>query len=342
MTAIPGAAPGERLGGPAKAALLILALDEDVAAQVLGHLSEDQLRRLAEYAEQLSPSALDALENTYEEFERMMRAPGPVGPAAAGAYFRNLAAKAIGEDRALRLLAPPGPPTAATALRSARISTLSELLESEHPQLAAVIVAQLPKDRAAKVLAAMDASRQSEVIKRLAELTDIPAEMAELASEALAKVLAGAGALGGSESKKFDGAVFTAGVLNELDHEDTTRLLDGLAARSEKAAAKVRDAMFTFDELSKLDKRSIQTVMKEISSDQLLVALKAASTELQELFFSAVSTRAATAMREELTLLPPMRLSEVELTQRAIVEVVLRLAGEGRLALPGRGSEKLV
>lgn len=137
--------------GPDKAALVLLALDVDVATQVLSHLSESEVKLLAKRADALDTGAVQALEATFAEFEQLMRTDGPVGARAAGLYFRDLAAKALGEERALLLLAPPPyrDPNALEpmqALRSARTTALAELLQEEHPQLAAVIVAQLPRD----------------------------------------------------------------------------------------------------------------------------------------------------------------------------------------------------
>jgi len=334
--------------GPDKAALVLLALDVDVATQVLSNLSESEVKLLAKRADALDTGAVQALEATFAEFEQLMRTDGPVGARAAGLYFRDLAAKALGEERALLLLAPPPyrDPNALEpmqALRSARTTALAELLQEEHPQLAAVIVAQLPRDRAAAVLAAIPGERQADIIGRLASLTEIPAETVQLASEAVARALASAGALGETATnQKFDGVAFTAGLLNELPPDDTERLIGELNDKFNKVATKVRDAMFTFEDLNGLTQKAVQSLMKEVSPDQLLIALKTASEDLRELFLSSISSRAAAAMREDLALLPPMRLSEVEAAQRTIVEAAQRLATEGKITLPGGDKEKLV
>ncbi|MFO0728283.1 MAG: FliG C-terminal domain-containing protein [Myxococcota bacterium] len=333
--------------GPDKAALVLLALDIDVATQVLSHLSETEVKQLAKKADALDTSAVQSLGATFEEFERLMKSELPVGSRAAGVYFRDLAVKALGEERAKLLLEPP--PSRENglepmqALRSAKTTALAELLQEEHPQLAAVIVAQLPRDRAAQVLASIPGERQADIVGRLASLTEIPAETVALASEAVAKALASAGALGETaQNRSFDGVAFTAGLLNELPPDDTERLIGELNDRFTKVATKVRDAMFTFEDLNGLNQKAVQSLMKEVSPDQLLIALKTASEDLRELFLSSISSRAAAAMREDLALLPPMRLSEVESAQRSIVEAAQRLATEGKITLPGGDKEKLV
>ncbi len=341
-----------RLHGPQKAALVLLALDEDVAAEVLGHLDEDEVKRLAERADALDPSMVHALAPTFREFHELMQSQAPLGARAASMYFRDLTVRALGEDRANKILSPPAPVpqleagakvAPMVALQSAKTSALAELLQEEHPQVAAVIVAQLPRERAAEVLSAMAPDQQTDIIGRLAGLTEIPAEAVALASEALARALESAGALGdGAEKKKFDGVQFTAGLLNDLSPDDSQRLLGELNERFEKVAPKVRDAMFTFEDLSTLDMKGAQALMKEVAPDQLVIALKTASEDLRELFLGAISSRAATAMREDLAILPPMRLSEVETAQRAIVEAAQRLARDGRIQLQGGKQEAMV
>jgi flagellar motor switch protein FliG len=336
-----------KVKSPDKAALILLALEVDVATQVLANLDETDVKKLAARADGLDMSVVSALQPTFREFVELMKSDTPIDGKQAGEYFRDLAARALGEERANLLLAPPAPPVERIepmqALRTARTSALAELLQEEHPQLAAVIVAQLPRDRAAEVLRAIPAERQADILGRLASLTEIPAETVQLASEAVARSLASAGALGDrSERRKFDGVTFTAGLLNEMPPDDTERLLNDMSNKYEKVATRVRDQLFTFEDLSGLTQKSVQVLMKEVSPDQLLIALKTASETLRELFLSSISSRAAQAMREDLALMPPMRLSEVESAQRTIIEAAQRLSNEGKLTLPGGDKEKMV
>lgn len=328
--------------GPEKAALFILSLDEDLAASILSQLSEKQLKQLSDRADSLDPRMASALDKIFGEFEQMMKTPGPIVAGAPRSQFRGLAEKAFGRERAQRLLAPPAAQPI-EALKSARVGALAETLQEEHPQVAAVIVAQLPKDRAAKVLASMTPELQTEIVARVASLKEIPTDTAKVASEALARSLAAAGAIDESgERRDFDGAAFAAGLLKELTPDDSARLLDDLSARYEKVAPLVREAMLTFEHLELMDTRSMQVVMREVTPDQLVAALKTASEELKNKFLGAISQRAAATIREDLQLLPPMRLTEVEAAQRAIVETATRLAAEGRITLPGGGSETMV
>ena len=169
--------------------------------------------------------------------------------------------------------------------------------------------------------------------------------MVELASEALAKALAAAGALSEeSDSRDFDGIAFAAELLNELGPTDSERLLGALGEANAKLAPRIREAMFTFEDLGRIEARQLQPLMREVPSETMLLALKTASEELRNKFLSAVSARAAESMREDLSMMPPTKLSDVEKAQRDVVDTAMKMSQQGKLALPasGGGGEKLV
>ena len=333
--------PTQPSAGPRRAALVILGLPEEVGELVLRHLSEDALRKLASETAALDPVPEDAVEPALEEFEKRMRGHAPLGNASE--HLRRLAASSLGGDRARRLFNPTFEDVPALeAIRGARTQTLADLLQEEQPQLAAVIISQLQRDQGAKVLLAMPEERQQDLLARIAGLKEVPSSAIQIASESLAKALAAAGGFGGSERREFDGIAFSAGLLNELPPADTERLLSGMQEKHEKLVPKIREAMFTFEDLGRIEVRHLQILMREVQSDQLLIAMKTASETLREKFLSSVSSRAAASMREDLALMPPMRLAQVEGAQREIVETAMRMSSEGRLTLPGSSSEKMV
>jgi flagellar motor switch protein FliG len=329
------------LKGPVKAAALLLGLGEEIGTEVIKHLSDTEIRRLNDYAGRLDPKVLSAIEPTCEDFEKLMKAELPVGSPST--YFRALTEKAVGPDRATKLLEQTtkqkGP---LEALRAARPAILAGLLAEEHPQVAAVIVSQLPSDVALGVIKAFAPELRTELVSRLVTLDEIPQQIADVASKTLAEMLASAGGSAADDRTRFDGVAFAARILNELPREETDEVLKELEDKNSQAATRVRHAMFTFEDLLRINNRGIQVLLKEVSTPQVLAALKTASEGLKEHFFSAVSSRAAATMREDMAILPPMRLSEVEAAQREIVECALRLGAEGRITLPTTGTERLV
>ncbi len=331
------------LTGPQKAALVILGLDERVACDVLRHLEEVELRRLAASVEALEALPIEQLERVFEDFaDKMLQ---PMLPRSGGEYVRRLTAVALGDDKAKKLFAPPAVVhEPIEAIKTAKTATLAELLGDEHPQVAAVILSRLPREQAAKVLEAMPEEAQVDLVARIASMEEVPVRAVEVASEALAKALAASGGISDKKEREdFDGVAFAAGLLNEMNPSETERILGSLSESDPKTAPKIREAMFTFEDLSRIDVRNLQTLMREVPGEALLIALKTASESLRSHFLSAVSSRAADQMREDLALMPPTRLSDVEKAQREIVEIATRLAAENRLVLPGSGSaEKLV
>ncbi len=334
---------GRELSGPETAALVLLSLDEETAANVMRHLNEDDLLHIAKVVDALDPIPYDSLGPALQVFERRLQEP--VVSGKGGEYMRKLAEHALGQEKASRLFAPPvpPPPTAMKRLHHARTGLLADLLIEEHPQVAAVIVSQLPAPQASKVLKAMPEDLQLEIIARISSLEEIPREALTVASEAIVNGLDAAGGSQGADKRtSFDGIAYCASLLNELPTDDTDRLLEELEENDFDNAPKIREAMFIFEDLAAMDKRSLQTLMREISSEALLVSLRTASESVREVFFGAVSSRAAETMREDLELMPPKRLTEVEEAQREVIESAMRLASEGQITMPGGGSDEMV
>lgn len=327
----PSTSPPPVLSAAQRAVLVLMSLDEQVAADLLRHMEEADLRRLAAAVEGLDTVSFDVVAPVLEEFERQLQRPQLAGRGAR--YMRKLTAAAVGNDKAERLFAPVQPtPSPLDAIRGAKAQTLAELLQDEHPQVAAVVLSQLPQ--AGKVMQAMPAGLQADLAARIAVLEEIPSTVLEIASESLQKSLASAGGMPKEGKAEFDGVEYVAKLLNDLPAEASEQILSSL---DEETARKVRQAMFTFEDLLRVDKRSMQTLLRDLPGDQLCIALRTASETVRAHFFSCMSSRAAETLKEDLELMPPKRLSEVEAAQREVVEAALRLGQTGQMQLPNRG-----
>jgi len=356
-----------------RAAALILSLDQVVARTILRHLDDTELRQLTQISAGLPKINPDSLEEIAEMFCGAMKVPLSAG--AGGEYARQLVTEAVGLERAVGLFEPPREiPPALEALRSAHAPTLAELLSDEHPQIAAVLLTQLPATKAAQVLEVLPNDKRMDLIGRIVELEEVPMHQVEVVSEELARALEAAGGIASLETRnEFDAIRFTASVLNEITSELREPILEGIEEREQGdedgddddfdlddlddddddsktgsdddgpgVAQQIRDAMFTFEDLARLTVREVQLLMREVDKDTILVALKTANDELRDHLLSGVSSRAAKQIREELPLLPPTKLSEVEKAQRDAVEVVIRLSEAGQVNMPGAGGEEMV
>jgi flagellar motor switch protein FliG len=325
-----------------KAAIAVLALDEEVAGQILAQLDDRELKALSTAVDELDVVPPAALIGVLEELERALAGPLSVSRTGGVEYVRRLAMSSLGEERARRLFAPPPAETVEPIqqLRTARAQALADLLAEEHPQIAAVVLTQLPARSAAKVLKALPPEIAAELTGRLAELEEVPDGAVLEASDAMVRALAATGGLETSDRRsEFDGLAFAAALVNEMSTDDGDALLSRVGERDSTIAARVREAMFTFDDLLRIDQRSLAPLMRAVQGESMVVALQTASEELREHFFGALSQRAAQTMREDLQASPPKRVAEVEAAQREIVEAAMRLASEGTLTLPPRGGE---
>jgi flagellar motor switch protein FliG len=339
QSTFPASPKNAPLTGPQKAALVILGMDESVATEILRHLDEKDMRKLAAEVDAMKVIPVDKLDAVFGELVAKMKEPQ--FPRSGGDYLRRLAVAAHGPEQARRALEPSKTLAPFDQINNARVDALAELLMEEHAQIAAVILSQLSRERAAEVLLEMPTERQKDLLARLAGLEEIPAQALATASEALVRALGGA-AVSDTESENFDGVAFAAAMLNEMTPADADRLLGEIEPLDAKLGPKIREAMFTFDDLGRLEKRAVQTLMRDVPGETLVLALKQASDELREHFLGAISQRAAAQLREDLEMMPPTRISDVEKAQREIVDIAMRLSGEGRLVLPTRGKEEMV
>jgi len=329
------------LNGPQKAAIALLSLDEEVATQVLSKMAEADVRRLVEAVEQLDDVRGELIAGVLEDLERGITSPLGMVRAGGTKYVRKLAESAFGAERAQKLFGQAVPPTDhLQLLRTARVNSIAQLLTEEHPQIAAVVLTQLESGVAAKVLGLMPPDAAADLTARISELEEIPEHAVTEASESLVRALELAGGLATSDARcVFDGLAFSAAIVNELSSEAGDDLLGKIAERDETAASRIREAMFTFEDLQRIAAKEMGNLMRAVQSETLVTALQTATSDLREHLITSLSQRAAATLRDDLASASPKRLSEVEAAQRECVEAAMKLAAEGKLTMPPRGSE---
>lgn len=314
--------------GPVKAAMWILSVDDTTAAEVLAALDENELRILYAAAQRVERATSDELQAIHQELSAAVERPG-LRLNGKAPYLRQLAERTVSGNVVKAVFGPQEPPkpTSNPTIAEADPEALATLLAQEHPQVVAAVVARLESKRAAAVLKAMPQDSLKAVISRLARIKTIAAPALEEAERLLASELPAAEA-GGSD---IDGTRVAALVLNQLEGEEAEAILASIAEDTPDIAGGVRRAMFTFDDLARLDKKGIQTLLKGVDNQQLLVALKTASEEMRQKIFDGLSKRAAEMMRDDLEMLAPQRVTVVEEAQQAIVDCAMKLRQEGKL-----------
>ena len=336
------------LTGPAKAAAFLLSLDNDKTVHIIEHLKEEEVRKLREAIENLAPIPVTALEEIYGEFNDAYKR-GWTSMHDGTRYLQDLVREVRGDELAVRWFAPEKQAEAEESLPdegSMREEAIGELsgvdpavlrfsLSEEHPQIAAAVLAHLEPVFAAEVLADLDQTLQADLIHRISVLDPIPVSAVADA----AKGLKGVDVKWLPSRSEVDGVNTAASILNSMAGDQSSDLVARLAEEHPEEAAKIQRAMFTLEDLIDADQRGLQQLLKEVQTDHLLVALKTASDPLRAKLFACMSKRAAAMLEEEAELLPAMPLREVEAAQDQIVEIAMRLIGEGKLAVKGRGEE---
>ncbi len=323
------------------AAILLLALGEECAADVFRHLTPKEVQRLGERMARLTTVADQHFEEVLARFVGSVQTQRSLVDDTS-AYVSNVLKRALGEDKAGLLIDRIVQGRDVSGIESLKwmdTSAVAELIRNEHPQIIASILVHLERDQASGVLLAFNERLRNDVVLRIATLDGMqPSAMKEL-NDVLSKVLAGGervrkAALGGPKT--------AAEMLNFLGGSTEGAVLDAIREIDVELAQKIEDQMFTFDDLLKLDNKAIQLILREVSGDALVIALKGAEPEMRQKIFSNMSTRAAETVKDDLESRGPVRLSEVEAQQKEILKLVRRLSEEGQIVLGGSGDESFV
>ena len=330
----------DKLTGAQRSFLFLVSIDEAIATRIIGNLQQFELDRLRAAADDLQEVAPSTLVAVYKEFIREVREGVPTSLEGSSAYLRRLTGKALGEGTAAQIWEGQrevnGPVAELSALDPA---TVLPLLEREHPQTLAVIFSLMDPSRAGELIQHFDSHKQSEVVRRIATLKKVPDSVVREIEEQFAAELA---ALGDIRHVEVDGVEAAASLLRRLDGEKSEELIDELSLVDVEASERVRRAMFTFENLTRVDMRGMQQLLKEVATDQLVLAMKTASDDMKEKIYASVSSRAAATIADELELLGPVRLSDVEEAQQAIVAVALQLEKDGRIQIAREGGGDFV
>jgi flagellar motor switch protein FliG len=324
--------------GLENAAILLMSLGEEEAANVFRHLSPKEVQGLGETITKMKSISRERVDEVLEQFSRLAGEHSSL-VGDTDEYVKSVLRKALGDDKAALLLdrITRGDDTAGIeSLKWMDAVSVAELLRLEHPQIVAAILVHLDTEHAADVLKLFTERQRNEVLVRVATLDGIQPSALKDLNEVMSKVLAG-----GDRSRKASlGGVKTAAeMINLMGNAIETSVLDYVREADNDLAQKLMDNMFTFDDLAALDDKGIQALLREVQSESLVVALKGATPEMREKVFKNMSTRAAETLREDLDGRGPVRVSEVEAEQKEMLKVVRRLADEGQIVLGGGGGD---
>ena len=323
------------------AAILLMSLGEEEAAQVFRHLAPKEVQSLGETIAKITVVQKDKIERVLDRFCSIAQEQHLL-VADTDEYVKSVLRKALGEDKASLLIDRILQGSDVSGIESLKwmdASSVAELLRNEHPQIVAATLVHLEFEQASGVLKLLTERQRNEVLVRIATLDGIQPMALKDLNDVLSQILAG-----GERTKRssLGGVKPAAEIINMLGASIETQVLDYIREADTDLAQKIMDNMFTFDDLSRLDDKGIQLILKEVQSESLVLALKGASPDLRDKVLRNMSSRAAETLREDLESRGPVRVSEVEAEQKEMIKIVRRLADEGQIVLGGVADEQFL
>lgn len=328
-----------KLSGPERAAILLLAMGEIPAIEVMKTLDPKDIRQIGQEMGGIVSVDGDAHSEVMLDFAKRAAASGL--SVEGKTFLTKVLNKALGRDKARRILASLSTSDNAgfEALKVLDAATIANMLRSEHPQTGALIMANLEADQAGQVLSLLPPKKREEVIFRMASTDDVSPNVLEELNTVIEEELR----VGVSRNAvPVGGAGVVAEILNTVGKEIKDTVLASLEAKNEKLTEDIKAKMFVFEDLEFVEDRGMQELLREVSKEDLMIALRGADEILKDKFFKNMSARAADALKDDMEAKGPAKVSEIENAQRSILRIAQKLAAEGRMVLGGKDGEQMV
>ena len=328
------------LEGPHKAAILMLSLNEELAMRIFAMMDDDEIRELSQAMASLGKVDSSMVERLFVEFSENVSQTGSL----TGSFesTERLLLKAMPKDRVDNIMEEIRGPAGRTMwdkLGNVNEEVLANYLKNEYPQTVAVVLSKIRADHAARVLEMLPEDFGMEVIMRMLRMEVVQKEVLEgvektLRTEFMSNL---------ARTNRRDAHEMMAEIFNNLDRNHEERFLDSLEERNRDAAERIKALMFTFEDLKKLDPTAVQTLLRVVEKDRLGIALKGASEDLRDLFFSNMSERAAKILNEDMESMGPVRLKDVDDAQMYLVMTAKELASKGDIIISdNKGDDELI
>lgn len=326
------------MGAPQKAALLLIALGQRWATEILRCLRPEEVRKVSYWINRMDYVPQEVTERIIKEFyERLVRKTS-LASAGGREYLLEVLSGLMGESRAQELvdeLAEEESSEVFRILRQVDPKKLAGFLKQETPQMVALLLSHIEAGRAAPIVSALPVEVQFEVLMRMARLEETDPEIIGAMERSLTKSLGAV--LTTSEPRKVGGAKMVAEILNSVSQERERELLEQLSEQDFDLATEIKDLMFVFADIVLLDDKSIQAVVKDVEQPDLVMALKGANDAVKEKVFRNLSKRHVETINDELAFMRPVKASVVNVSQQKVVNVIRKLDAEGKILIQGKG-----
>ena len=332
--------PSRKISRVEQAAILLMSLGEEDAAEILKHMGPKEVQRVGMAMSQLSDVPKNDVRYVVGEFYEAVGGQTGLG-VGADDYIRSVLTNALGEDKAGSLIDRiliGGNTTGLDTLKWMEPRAVADVIRYEHPQIQAIVVSYLDPDQAAEILSSLDERVRLDVVMRVASLESIQPQALQELNSILERQFSGGT---GGKASRIGGVQRTADIMNFMDRSVEGELMDSVKDMDPDLGSQIEDLMFVFDNLKDVDDRGIQALLREVSSDVLVVALKGAEDEVKDKVFRNMSKRAGELLKDDLEARGPVRVSEVEGAQKEIITIARRMAETGDIMLGGSGEAML-
>ncbi|MDX2368314.1 MAG: flagellar motor switch protein FliG [Colwellia sp.] len=336
LSAAPSGFDVEKLDGAEKAAILLLSLSEEDAAQILKHLEPKQVQQVGMVMAGMEDFTQEKITAVHKQFIHEIQNFSTIG-FQSEEFVRKALTAALGEDKAGNLIdqiVMGGGAKGLDSLKWMDSKQVANIIRNEHPQIQTIVLSYLDAEQSAEIMGQFPEKVRLDLMMRIANLEEVqPAALQEL-NEIMEKQFAGQA---GAQAAKMGGLKAAADIMNYLDTNVEGILMDAIRESDEEMSQQIQDLMFVFDNLVDVDDRGIQAILREVQQDALMKAIKGTDEALKEKILGNMSKRAAEMLADDLEAMGPVRISEVEAAQKEILAVAQRLSDAGEVMLGGGG-----
>ena len=326
--------------GPEKAAVFLLSLGEADASQIFKRLSDSEIKQLAAAMSAIQKVPPEVADKVAEEFVSRLEKKDNLS-VGGQTFLKNVVGSAFEQKQAAKILRSLEMEKGGLPFEWSRdvdAAVLKQQIISEHPQTIAMILAHLPPEKAAEILSTLPDDKKGDIAIRIVKLGQVPAEIIREVDETLRKEFSKIE----SNTADVGGIDAVVDILNNLDRSSEDLIMETIEEEHSEMANEIREKMFVFEDLNKVDDRGMREILKRVENQQLALAMKTASEEMKQKILGNLSSRAAEMLMEDLEVMGPVRLTEVEEAQQAIIRAAKELEADGTIVLGGKGKEDVL
>lgn len=329
------------ISGLRKAGLLLVAMGADASADILKLLDQDEVERLTWEIARIKSIPPDTMDAVVAEFRERLGG-GDLGEQAGMDFVRRVLDRALGAEKSREIMARLGTRPSQRpfeALRALDPQQVFQFIQGEHPQTIALVISHLPPAAAAAVLSGLSPNVQSDVATRVATMDATSPDVVNHVEMAIMERLS---TVDPQAMTSAGGATALVDILNQVDRATERTILEGLSEADPALADTIKEQMFVFEDITTLDSRTIQTILREVEQEDLRLALKGVGESVREVIFKNISERAAETLKEDIELMGPTRVRDVEASQKKIVGVIRRLEEAGEVVTRRSGDDDII